>query len=117
MRTNACFTLPVPLSRKVLSPRRSRVVLLSLLGAAIFTSCSPTANKCLTSANAWAFHYARYQEACVPQGSVECACRYEALDRWRRALDEANAAMSRGGKMPLQLQALEDAKRALEACK
>lgn len=88
------------------------VFLLLASGAAV--SCS--SNKILTSSNSWAFHTARYNESCV-NPAPGCACRHEALARWRGALDEARDAVRRGGKYPLQIRALKDAEAKLGECK
>ena len=63
----------------------------------------------LTSANGYAFAEARYSERCAPVAPVGCKERYEAVIRWKRALDEASEAYKRGGKLPDQLGALKAA--------
>jgi hypothetical protein len=63
--------------------------------------------KILTSANAFAYYEARYSEACVASvGPTTCDKRHAVLIAWRARLDEAEAALKRGGKLPLQLAEL-----------
>jgi len=88
------------------------VSLLLASGAAV--SCS--SGRVLDSANAWSFHTSRFNESCV-NPAPGCACRHEALARWRVALDEARDAAKRGGKYALQIRALKDAEAKLGACK
>ena len=72
--------------------------------------------KILTSANAYAYHEARYSEACVAvKGPETCDQRHAVLLAWRARLDEAEAALKRGGKLPLQLAELK--KQEKEASK
>lgn len=64
--------------------------------------------KILTSANAYAYHEARYSDACVVvAGPATCGQRHAVLLAWRARLDEAEAALKRGGKLPLQLAELK----------
>ena len=64
--------------------------------------------KILTSANAFAYYEARYSEACVAiTGPATCAQRHAGLVAWRARLDEAETALRRGGKLPLQLAELK----------
>ncbi len=94
-------------------PSRGRVrqAGLLLLPLAAF-SCASPASKILTSANGYHWHSARYEETCrsqpVPQ---DCPSRADVLRRWYTALDEANAALQRGGKLPLQLDALKSVEK------
>ena len=72
--------------------------------------------KILTSANAYAYHEARYSDACVVvAGPATCDQRHAVLLAWRARLDEAEAALKRGGKLPLQLAELK--KQEKEASK
>lgn len=64
--------------------------------------------KILTSANAFAYYEARYAESCVAiTGPATCAQRHAGLVAWRARLDEAETALRRGGKLPLQLAELK----------
>lgn len=88
-----------------------------LLSALLGSGCSSPTTKILTSANAYHYHYSRYSEQCVGDhapGSPGCGERFKALQDWRRYLEEAEEAAERGGKLPLQLQALENAEKRLK---
>lgn len=69
----------------------------------------------VTSANAFAFYEARYQEGCVDVvGPGTCDAEFASLNRWRRRLAEAETALGnvkKGGKLPLQLAELKRAER------
>lgn len=79
-------------------------LLLCVMGMA---GCASPAGKILTSANGYHFHSARYVESCPVPTASDCQARADVLRRWYTALGEANAALQRGGKLPLQLQALK----------
>ena len=100
--------------RRVLLSRALPVFFVSLAGG--FGCGSAPEVKILTSANAYAYHEARYSEACVAvKGPETCDQRHAVLLAWRARLDEAEAALKRGGKLPLQLAELK--KQEKEASK
>ena len=85
----------------------SRALPVFLLAGAWGCGTSPEV-KILTSANAYAYHEARYSDACVVvAGPATCDQRHAVLLAWRARLDEAEAALKRGGKLPLQLAELK----------
>ena len=85
----------------------SRALPVLLLAMAWGCGTSPEV-KILTSANAYAYHEARYSEACVAtKGPSSCDARHAVLVAWRGRLDEAEAALRRGGQLPLQLAELK----------
>jgi hypothetical protein len=60
----------------------------------------------MTSANCYTYWHARHAERCP--SPTEALCKETSvLTRWHTALGEANAALQRGGKLPLQLAALK----------
>lgn len=100
--------------RRVVSSYGVTVLLLSsLLGL----GCSSSTTQILTSANAYHYHHSRYSEQCVGDhatGAPNCAERFHALQDWRKYLEEAEEAVERGGKLPLQLHALEAVEKRLK---
>lgn len=92
------------------APLRSGVIqrwlLLPTAGAFLLVGCASPARQILTSANAYHWHHARYGEACQTT-SEACQTRASVLTRWYTALGEANAALQRGGGLPLQTAALK----------
>lgn len=80
--------------------------------AVILLSCGTgcSSHTILTSVNNYAYWVERVNEAPTP-------CRHAKLEKWRQALDEANAASKRGGSFPLQLKALRDAEAKFGECK
>ena len=98
--------------RQAISLGRRRVSLSAALAVFLlaggFGCGSAPEVKILTSANAYAYHEARYSEACVAvKGPETCDQRHAVLLAWRARLDEAEAALKRGGKLPLQLAELK----------
>lgn len=87
------------------------LLVLLLLGAGTLSGCAGRDGRViLTSSNGYAFHEARHSERCQIAGaSPECRVTYNALTRWKKALDEAAEAYKRGGKLPDQLGALKAA--------
>ena len=85
---------------------RRRWLLLPGVATFLLVGCASPARQILTSANAYHWHHARYGEACQTT-SEACQTRASVLTRWHTALGEANAALQRGGKLPLQLGALK----------
>lgn len=76
--------------------------------AGFMAGCASPARQILTSANSYHYHSARYEEACRSQPRpVSCDKRADTLRRWYTALQEANAALQRGGGLPLQTAALK----------
>lgn len=97
------------------SPRRP-LHLFPLAIALLLSGCSRPAEKVLTSANAWAWANARYEERCVLVPGDGCDQTHAALAAWRTRLDEAEDALERGGRLPRQLHELATAeKRAVAA--
>ena len=85
----------------------SRALPAFLLAGACGCGTAPEV-KILTSANAFAYYEARYSEACVAvTGPATCDQRHAGLVAWRARLDEAEIALKRGGKLPLQLAELK----------
>ena len=106
------------------SPARSRLyvlsaILLHTLALSAMSGCAGrTGRTILTSANAYAATNDTYAARCVAVYGDGCEPCYIALKRWRRALDDASAAYSRGGKLPSQLDALRAAqKHAEKSCR
>lgn len=98
---------------RVVSSYGVAVLLSSLLGS----GCSSPEIKIMSSANAYYYYYSRYSEQCVGDyaiGAPNCAERFHALQDWRKYLEEAEEAVGRGGKLPLQLQALKDVEKRLK---
>ena len=92
------------IGRRVLLSRALPVFLI----AGGFGCGSDPGVKILTSANAYAYYEARYSEACVAvTGPATCDQRHAGLVAWRARLDEAEIALKRGGKLPLQLAELK----------
>ena len=95
----------IPLDRRRASLSAALVVF--LLAGACGCGTAPEV-KILTSANAFAYYEARYSEACVAvTGPATCDQRHAGLVAWRARLDEAEIALKRGGKLPLQLAELK----------
>jgi hypothetical protein len=92
------------------SPRRP-LHLFVLFTALLAVGCSSPATKVLTSANAWAWANARYEERCVLVPGAGCEGTHAALAGWRTRLDEAEQALERGGSLPLQLKELAGAEK------
>lgn len=98
------------------SPGRRLALCLFAVGlTASVLGCSSGPRAVLASVNVWEYWNARQAEDCRISTPV-CDCRWEALQAWRKRLDEAGAAVKRGGKMPLQLAALKGAEAAHGAC-
>ena len=96
--------LPRGLGRRVPLSRALPVLLL----AGTWGCAAAPEVKILTSANAFAYYEARYSESCVAvAGPATCEQRHAGLVAWRARLDEAETALRRGGKLPLQLAELK----------
>ena len=71
----------------------------------------------LTSANAYDFYSSRYERACGvnsrPPRPFDCRGVYDELLRYREDLQLAGDAVKRGGKFPLQVEALKAHEKAL----
>lgn len=90
------------LKRKDALPLSAMALLLCAVGMA---GCASPARTILTSANGYHYWHARYSERCP--SPTEALCKETSvLTRWHTALGEANDALQRGGKLPLQLEAL-----------
>ena len=73
--------------------------------------CTSPAQKVLRSVNDYEYRNARYVEECkVP--APKCPEKAALLREWSKALDEAGAALKRGGSFPLQLQRLADTEKS-----
>lgn len=84
--------------------------------AAMLTGCAGRdGRKILTSANAYVAINQAYEARCVAVAGTACLPCWEALLVWRRALDDASKAYSRGGKFPGQLAHLQGAQKHAEA--
>lgn len=92
-------------------------ILLGLLMIALaLTGCASPAQKVLKSVNGYEFYMARYAEFCPtpsPAQSPECKAKATTLRRWSKALDEAGAALKRGGAFPLQLKRLKETEKEM----
>ena len=89
------------------------LLVLFLLGAGTLSCSGRDGRVILTSSNGYAFAEARYSERCQIAGaSPECRTTYNAIRRWKTALDEAAEAYKRGGKLPDQMGALKTAEAA-----
>ena len=77
---------------------------------------TPTTDKAMSSVNSYYFYNARYEERCVPEGPKGCAATKAALDKWHAGLNEAKEAISRGGKLPLQIERLKSLEKETKKC-
>ena len=99
------------------APLRSGVIqrwlLLPAAGAFLLAGCTSPARQILTSANGYHYYHARYQEACPSRSAPAdlCSSWYAGLSRWHKRLNEANDALQRGGKLPLQLRAVKKSEK------
>ena len=75
--------------------------------------CASPAKQILTSANNYHWYFARHQEACPPRAVPAdlCPSWYAGLSQWHKRLTEANDALQRGGKLPLQLADLKKSEK------
>ncbi len=85
-----------------------------LLGSVGCRTAEP--DKVMASVNAFHFYNARYEERCVPQGPVGCSAMNAALKKWRGGLDEAGAALKRGGAIPLQVGYVKTLQKEAAKC-
>ena len=97
----------------VLLLRRSRAFLSAMCMAGFMAGCASPAKQILTSANGYHYYHARYQEACPSRSAPAdlCSSWYAGLSRWHKRLNEANDALQRGGKLPLQLRAVKKSEK------
>lgn len=104
-------------SAHVAPGRAFRVAGLFALLAVVLCSCAGGAGrKILTSANAYTATNKAYEFRCVSTtGAAGCTPCWRALVAWRRSLDDASEAYSRGGKLPAQLAAIEAAENTARA--
>ena len=104
------------------APLRSGVIqrwlLLPAAGAFLLVGCTSPAKQILTSVNNYHYYHARYQEACSSsrmsssQAPADlCPSWYAGLSTWHKRLTEANDALQRGGKLPLQLADLKKSEK------
>lgn len=96
--------------RHVLRPIALLVVLALAGGCSLLET--DQAKAILTNANGYAFYETRYAEACVEVvGPPTCKAQQTWLKAWKKHLGEANDALKRGGRAPLQLKQIKrDAK-------
>lgn len=73
-------------------------------------------DRVMGSVNAYHYYNARYDERCVPTGPVGCAATNAALKAWRKGLDEAKAALVRGGAIPLQVAHVDRLQKETKKC-
>lgn len=92
---------------------RSGLLVLVLLAAGCSTS---QPDKVMASVNAFHYYNARYEERCVPTGPTGCAATKNALRAWRKGLDEAGAALTRGGAIPLQVAHVQKLQKEVAKC-
>lgn len=72
----------------------------------LLSGCASPATRVLTSVNGYHYWINRHAERCPSE--TESICKETSvLTRWHTALGEADAALQRGGKLPLQLDALK----------
>ena len=99
------------------APLRSGVIqrwlLLPAAGAFLLVGCTSPAKQILTSVNNYHWYFARHQEACPPRAVPAdlCPSWSAGLSQWHKRLTEANDALQRGGKLPLQLGALKKSEK------
>jgi hypothetical protein len=75
-------------------------------GCSLFPDRTP--GKVLTSINAHAYYELRYERTCVKvKGPATCPEAQAALNEWKADAQLASAALTRGGKLPLQLAQLK----------
>ena len=93
--------------------RRWEVPLLVALGVAALlaaSGCTSPGVKIATLVNVREYHAARYTEACrVEPFPSWCKPKYDQLQVCRKCIEEAGAALQRGGKFPLQMKAARKA--------
>jgi len=107
-------------------PRRSphvrqAGVLLSRLGlplclVGMLGCASSQQDKVMASVNAWDYYNHRYDERCVPTGPVGCSATNAALKVWKKGLDEAGVALTRGGAIPLQVAHVKRLEKEAKKC-
>lgn len=83
----------------------SRRVLIAL-ALCLFGCASKDSTKVVSAANEWAFWKARYVDQCVsvPAVPTYCSKAHEGLAVSAAAIEEANEALKRGGKLRLQIR-------------
>lgn len=101
-----------PRAEQVRTARRGERVGLSSalfpLVLALAACRAPAEVRIVTSANAYAYYHARYEEKCVEAvGPATCDAQFALLERWKGRLAEAETALKRGGRLPLQLGELQ----------
>jgi hypothetical protein len=86
---------------------------LFLLMMTLVVGCSSPSQKILRSLNDYEFHSARYADACPAPPSDPCKAKAVVLRKWSGALDEASAALKRGGAFPLQTKRLGEVEKEM----
>ncbi len=92
---------------------------IGILVLTALTSCGSTEGfKIKTSINNYYYYYNRFKDACPSEKKAECPQVLDqglALDEWYKRISEAKEANERGGKLPLQLEALKKAQNVSES--
>ena len=104
------------------SPKETRAfwlifaAILLMFGALCMFGCASPAQRVLRSVNDYEYHNARQHEDCAVTTvftETACAIRGGVLRKWSDALDEAGAALKRGGAFPLQLNRLKTVEKEM----
>lgn len=91
--------------------------LTAVLAAVLAVGCGTSQpDRVMASVNAFHYYNARYEERCVPSGPKGCAATNAALKAWRKGLDEAGAALKRGGEIPLQVAHVKKLEKETRKC-
>lgn len=78
--------------------------------ALLVVGCTSDINRVKTSLNDYTYYANRFEEKCPSYDSAICTelkAQADGLKKWNKAIHEAQEAVSRGGKLPLQLKALK----------
>ena len=94
------------LARLVFGATVAYVLLVALTG------CAGAAQKALAARNRYHFAYGEYERRCGGTDSPECRAWNDDLSACATRIEEADAAIVRGGKLPDQLAAMETACKA-----
>lgn len=77
----------------------------------LVTGCASPAERVLTSVNAYHYWLGEYETTCAGKGTEACRAWETDLRSHKARLEAAEAAIKRGGKLPLQLKAMRAAER------
>lgn len=90
-----------------------RILMVAAVVAAV--GCTRPAARIATHLNNREFYYNRYIEECVVVKGPETCIDFQAsVNQYKTAVIEAEAANARGGKFPLQLDALKASLKKVE---